>query len=125
LAFAAAEGDSRLGSAEAGGEQIENGGAGAKIQRRLGGSVSARAWSTAAVRALQVFKLDQSYAGAGGRPEGGGVVHRSSRGRREKLGVDPGGGDKKRGYGEAQKKAGRPAKSGAAMGISEKMRHSD
>jgi hypothetical protein len=39
--------------------------------------------------------------------------------------VDPGGGDKKRGYGETQKKAGRPAKSGAAMGISEKMRHSD
>jgi hypothetical protein len=52
-------------------------------------------------------------------------MHRSSGGRWEKLGVGPGGGDKKRGNSKAQKKAGRPAKSGAAMGISEKMRHSD
>ena len=79
----------------------------------------------AAVRALHVFKLDNGHARAGGRLEGGGVMHLSSGRRRDKLGAGPGGGDKQRDDGKAQRKAGPPAKSGEAMGKSEKTRHGD
>ena len=76
----------------------------------LGRGILEQGVGAAAVGALHVGKLDDGHAGAGGRLEGGGVVHLGSRRRSDKLGVGRGG-KKERGGGEAQNEAGPLAES--------------
>jgi len=68
-----------------------------------------------AVRALVVRKLNDGNAGAGGRLEGGGVVHLSPGRRRDKLGLGSGGGHERDG-GKDEPQAGAWTKKGKAMG---------